>query len=289
MHPVILKSTAEDGSPLSASFLPGMGMNMISYKKGDREVIDQHTRVEFEKRFAGLGALIGPHFYRRNAGTIKPISNSSAFPHISIAKERGDPDPFTHGIARYSPWNFTAGEDHIKGELKGSDKWNDIPLSELEGQNFIMRFFGKLDAKGLHIELSVVSDTASIVGTHYYYSLPQSKGIVTSNIQRKYYDPHHLRDVPDEWMAGAHKLRFDLKHSCDFAFHPAPNPREAEIVLDAIDYKLKINYSCPSQENAWQLYHPAEATFVCIEPCSAQDPRHPNLTVSSIKLTIAID
>lgn len=288
MNPVVLKSTAEDGSLLHATFLPGMGMNLISYKKGEREVIDQHTRSEFERRFAGLGALIGPHFYRRNAHTIKPISNSSAFPHILVTQERGDPDPFTHGIGRYAPWNFSATEDQIKGELKGTDKWNDIALSELEGQNFIMRFTAKLDPKGLNIDLSVVSDTASIVGTHYYYSLPQHKGYVTSGIQHKYYDPHHLREVPKEWLSEPHKLRFDLQHECDYAFHPFPHPREAEILLDAIDYRLKINYTCPSQENAWQLYRPANATFVCIEPCSAQDPRHANLTVSSLNIKIMI-
>jgi hypothetical protein len=289
METVTLKSKAEDGQTLSATFAPGLGMNLLSYRKGHIEVIDQNTREEFEKRFAGLGALIGPHFYRRKPHSIKPLADSSLFPHIAYTQERGDPDPFTHGIGRYAPWTFQATEDSVKAELKGTDKWNGIALSELEGQNFTMRFSAKLDAQGLHLELSVVSETASLVGTHYYYSLPKGAGTVRSTIKHKYYDPHELREVPREWLSKEHHLDFDLKNACDYAFHPHPHPREAEIYLDAIDHRLKIAYSCVSQENAWQLYHPVGASFVCIEPCSAQDPRHANLTVSSIKIRISID
>lgn len=289
METVVLRSKGHDGSELTATYAPGMGMNMLSYRKNQLEVIDQGTKSEFERRYAGLGALIGPHFYRRHEKTIRPLADESLFSHIVYAKERGDPDPFTHGIGRYAPWSYKATENTIIAELKGTDKWNGVPLSELEGQNFTMRFSGTLDADGLHLDLSVVSETASIVGTHYYYSLPQKRGRIVSNIQHKYYDPHHLRDVPREWLSKDHHLDFDLRHPCDYAFHPHPNPLMANIHLDAVDYRLNISYSCGSQENAWQLYHPEGASFVCIEPCSAQDPRHPNLTVSSIKINIAID
>lgn len=43
-----------------------------------------------------------------------------------------------------------------------------------------------------------------------------------------------------------------------------------------------------SEENCWQLYHPEGASFVCIEPISSQDPRHPNLSVSAISIRLAI-
>ena len=69
MNPVILSNKTSKGEVLQATFLPEKGMNMISYKKGTLEVIDQSTKNLFDERFAGLGALIGPHFHpsRRNA------------------------------------------------------------------------------------------------------------------------------------------------------------------------------------------------------------------------------
>lgn len=289
MKTVTLKSEAEDGTPLTATYAPELGMNMVSYKRGDLEVMDQGTKPEFEKRFAGLGALIGPHFFRRNPKTIKIVPDESRFPHIKYAKEKGDPDPFTHGIGRYAPWTYEATDNSIEAILKGSDVWNGVPLSDLEGQNFTMRFKSTLTSKGLDLSLSVVSEIDSIVGTHYYYHLPKGTGRVYSRVQSQYYDPHKLQDIPKEWFTEGHLMCFDLNNSCDYAFHPYPNPREADITLDAIDFRLHVTYSCASQENGWQLYHPEGASFVCIEPCSAQDPRHANLTVSSLQIRIAIE
>ena len=77
----------------------------------------------------------------------------------------------------------------------------------------------------------------------------------------------------------------------DNTFHPFPHPLNGTIILelDAIDYRLTTKYSSPSQENSWQLYHPKGASFVCIEPLSAQDIRHPNLTTSNILITLQIE
>lgn len=289
MEIVTIKSKTESGIPLEASYAPGKGMNMVSFKKGDIEVIDQSTKPDFESRFAGLGAFIGPHFFRRNPQTIAPIADESLFPHIAAAREHGDPDPFTHGIGRYAPWNYTAGERKISATLSGKDTWHDIPLSELEGQNFRMNFNAEIDEKGLHLSLSVVSDTASLVGIHYYYHLPQKKGTVTAGVQDTYYDPHVKRPIPDEWNYDANQtLTYELDRATDYAFHPYPNPRHGNILLDAVDYRLRTTYTTASSENAFQVYHPEGASFVCIEPCSAQDPRHANLTVSSIHINLEI-
>lgn len=290
MDPIVLKNKSPQGDPLEATFLPDKGMNMISYKKGGVEVIDQSTRALFEERFAGLGALIGPHFHHRNPAVIPPVKDESLFPHIARVKAHGVNEPFSHGIGRYAPWNAKASQTKVNAILTGKDLWNGVPLSALEGQNFTMRFQAELLPDGLHLELSVVSDADSVVGIHYYYHLPKGKGKVVSQVQKHYIENKELKPLPSTWnIDSQQKLTFDLNSPADDTFYPFPNPLQGNIVLDAEVYRLVTKYSCRSQENCWQLYHPEGASYACVEPISAQDPRHPNLTASDIKIVLQIE
>ena len=280
----------KEGQWLEATFLPGMGMNLISYKKGELEVIDQSTRSLFEERFAGLGALMGPHFHRRRPEILPKIPDESLFPHIARVKQKGNIDPFSHGIARYAPWKvLESSRTKIRAIITGKDVWNGVPLSMLEGQPFVMKIDAELSELGLTIDLSVVGESDTIVGIHYYYNLPQGKGHVISSVKPDYLVNGVSSPIPkSRGYDDQNKLSFDLAQEADFTFHPFPNPRSGTIILDAIDYKLQTTYASPSQENSWQLYHPAGASFVCIEPLSAQDPRHPNLSVSSLNIRLEI-
>lgn len=288
MDPIILKAQSEDGKLLQATYLPDKGMNLISFKKGDLEIIDQSTKNLFEERFAGLGALIGPHFHRRNPNVLPKIQDESLFPHIARVKQKGVLDPFSHGIGRYAPWKATFTENKVEAILSGKDLWEGVPISNLEGQNFTMRYTGELKPTGLEIELSVVSDTDSIVGIHYYYHLPKGKGKVKASVADSYIENNQRKKIPESLNFKNNFLEFNLDNEADYTFYPFPNPREGEIILDAEDYQLRTTYKCISQENAWQLYHPKGASFVCIEPLSSQDPRHPNLTVSSLWIQLTI-
>ncbi len=289
MQKIVLENQAQDGSWLQATFLPERGMNLISYKKDDLEIIEQSTWNLFEERFAGLGALIGPHFHRRRPEIVPPIKDESLFPHIARVKAKGVQDPFSHGIARYAPWNAEATQTSLKASLSGKDTWNGIPLSDLEGQNFRMNFQAELRADGLFLNLSVVSDTASVLGIHYYYALPNGKGKVMSQIKDQVIIEGNLESVPKEWgFDDQHHLRFDLNREADFTFRPHPNPLSGDILLETESYHLRTRYSSVCEENCWQLYHPKGSTFVCIEPISAQDPRHPNLSVSSLEIHLEI-
>jgi hypothetical protein len=288
-NPIILTSQTENGEKLQAIFLPEKGMNLISYKKENIEVIDQSTLPLFEERFAGLGALIGPHFHRRKTETLPKIENESLFPHIARVKAKGIQDPFSHGIARYAPWQATATGHSVKASLSGKDMWNGISLSALEGQNFKMNFDAELTPKGLILNLDIVSDSDSLVGIHYYYHLPQNTGKIISTVQSSYIDQGEKKILPDEWdVNNQHMLTFDLTNEADYTFFPYPNPLSGKIILDAGVYQLETTYSCQSQENAWQLYHPQGTSFVCIEPISSQDPKHPNLSVSGIRINLEI-
>ncbi len=286
---IVLKNKTVSGESLEATFLPEKGMNMVSYKKAGVEVIDQSTRDLFEERFSGLGPLIGPHFHRRQPTSLPIIKDENLFPHIARIKAKGIKDPFSHGIARYAPWRAEATENSLKGELSGKDLWNGVPLAELEGQNFKMTFQADLLPEGLRLQLAIVSDTNSLVGLHYFYRLPNGKGEVSSTIKDTYLDQNEQMAVPIDWLVGANKLNFSLEQAADFTFHPRPNPLKGEILLKTSEYCLKTVYECPCQENAWQLYHPLDASFVCIEPVSAQVPKHPILTVSSLNIQLTIE
>lgn len=278
MEPIVLKN-----KDFEATFLPDVGMNLISFKKGNVEIIDQTTKAQFEERYAGLGALIGPHFHRKKYPV--KVKDESLFPHIARLKT---PDPFSHGIGRYAPWKAEVKDQTITAVLTGKDTWNGVPLAELEGQNFKMNYKIELIETGLKLHLDVVSDTDSLVGIHFYYRLPNNKGTVISQVQSDFVQDGILKPIPKEWGYDNHTLRFDLSHEADYTFLPHPHPREGKILLETTEYKLQTTYTCVCEENCWQLYHPAGASFVAIEPVSAHDPRHPNLTVSGLDIKLEI-
>lgn len=277
MNPIFLKNDT-----FQATFDPERGMNLLSYKRKEIEVIDPSTRSLFEERYAGLGALIGPHFHHRK--TVPPVKDEALFPHIERVKAKGVQEPFSHGIARYAPWQVeSSSSTHVKARLTGKDSWNGVPLAALEGQNFTMDFQAQLLETGLQINLSVVSDTDSLVGLHYYYHLPKGKGSVSAQVQNHYIEGGERKSLP------SHFLTLELDGTAyDRTLFPFPDPLQGKIYLHAGSYQLKVSYSCSCQENAWQLYHPAGASYVCIEPLSSQDPRHPNLTVSSLSILLEI-
>lgn len=286
---ITLRNKTPQGETLEVTYLPEKGMNMVSYKKGSIEVIDQSTHALFDERFAGLGALIGPHFHRKKANSVPKVKDENLFPHIARVKAKGVQDPFSHGIGRYAPWKVEAHEHEVRATLTGKDLWNGIPLSELEGQNFKMNFKAELLPDGLYIDLSIVSDTDSLVGLHYYYHLPEGKGLVKSEVQQRIIDRQEYKTIPSSWnFSEQHQLTYPLDQETDCTFYAFPDPLNASILLDTGVYRLVTKYRCLSQENSWQLYHPQGASFVCIEPLSAQDPRHPNLTVSSLNIHLQI-
>lgn len=289
MPVIVLDHHTQQGEHLQATFLPEKGMNLISLKKGNIEVIDQTTWNLFEERYAGLGALIGPHFHHRRAEVIAKIKDEHLFPHIARVTAKGIQDPFSHGIARYAPWKTEATATSIKAQLTGKDTWNGVVLSTLEGQNFTMRLEVHLKEQGLFLDFSIVSETDSLVGLHYYYALPQGKGRVISEVQKQIGIKGEQHPIPSDWKLDAQqRLTFDLQQEADITFRPYPDPLKGHILLETDGYQLVTRYECACAENCWQLYHPKDASFVCIEPLSAQDPRHPNLTVSSLKIHLEI-
>ena len=270
-----LQHLSEDNKLIEAIFAPESGMNLMSFKKDGLELIDQATKPDFIRRFAGLGALIGPHFYHRAKDEI-PSLDADTFPHIATLKDLKETDPLSHGIGRYVSWNYDETSSSISAHLCGLDTHKGKTLASLEGFNFKLNFNCHLTSRGLEIKYHVEGDMhPTTIGLHYYLSLPDKKGFVSMETKEHYNDMGTLKQIPDEWLETAGKLKFDLKNESDFGFFPNSEDNKGSAILSTPSHSLKISYEAKSEQNAFQLYHPKGASFVCIEPVSAKDPRAP--------------
>lgn len=269
----------------SVIFLPEKGMNFISLKKGEIEALDQSTKDLFDARYAGLGAMIGPHFHHRKV--IPEVKEKERFSHLANVKGN---EPFSHGIGRYAPWTVeSVSENHIQAVLKGGDTWNGVPLKELEGQDFTMQYVAILTPEGLEINLSVNSETDSVVGLHTYYALSNGEGAVKARVRNQYNDQGMVKPIPSTWNYGHdHHLIFPLTEPADYGFWPHPDPLHGMMELETKTHGIRVQYWCDNEENSIQMWHPEGASFVCMEPLSAKDPRKPRLSVSQLKILISV-
>jgi hypothetical protein len=286
---VVLRNRTENGEVIEATFLPEGGMNLASFRMGDIEAIDQHTKGLYEERFAGLGALIGPHFHKRADKDVTGGFDESLFPHIAHEKKKGVKEPFTHGIARYVPWKYEASETQIIGSLSGDDKYKGVPLKVFEGMDFSMHFSAALVHDGLLINYRIKSERPSMIGFHYYYAM-QGQCAVEAHVEDQYRDVEEWKKIPADWMKGD-RLHFDLNQVSDFGFRPKQSPNEPfnRILLRGESHLLHVDY-CGNYDDqtSWQLWHPKDETFVCIEPLTALNPRKPEFTETNLELKLSI-
>lgn len=288
MH--ILECQAKNGKKLTAIFSPEGGMNLMSYSYGGIEVIDQRTRPLFEKRMAGLGALIGPHFHHRNEDEIPPVDISPLFPFVEELKLKDQKEFLSHGIARYVPWKYIGDRTSIKATLSGDDPYKGVLLKDIEGKSFELTYQADLTEDGLFIKYSMKSDKPSVIGLHYYYALPEEEAIVKAFVEPNFHHPDGWKPIPAFWLTDKQMLNFkvDKEAIIDYGFRPFNDAFETQIELNTFSYKVQINYQASSHENAWQLYHPQSATYVCIEPVSAKNPREAKSLSSELKIQIKI-
>ncbi len=288
---ISLTATSPSGEPLQARFLPEKGMNMISYKRGNLEIIDQSTKPLFVERFAGLGAMIGPHFHHRKPEAIPRVPNEEAFPHIALLKKKGVTEPFSHGIGRYAPWKIVEASDtKLKAQLEGDDQWHGVKLRDLEGQSFKMTYQAMMTPQGLAIQLSCVSDAPSVVGLHTYYALREGKGKVIAQVQERYNDKGQFLPIPSTWnYEKDHTLTLSMgEEEIDFGFLPFPHRLHGVIQLETSTHRVVVSYNCETEENSFQIWHPSGQSFVCIEPLSARNPRDLHVTGSELRILMSI-
>jgi hypothetical protein len=274
MSEVLLQSTTKEGVPLSAVFAPDEGMNLLSFKKGEIEVIDQSTRGLFLERFAGLGSLIGPHFHHRPLSKIPPIPFENLFPHIARVKAKGVVEPFSHGIARYAPWQYKATKNTLSAKLSSTDLWMGVILSSLEGFNFKMYFDIQLSPDGLMLELGVDAEEPAVIGFHYYYSLQKGPAQIKAQVEEQYREAGSWKKIPEAWLEKG-QLVFDTQEAADYGFIPKMKDYTAEIFLETSTSTVKVSYQAGDNDHSFQIYRPKDASYVCIEPLSAKNPQKP--------------
>lgn len=274
---------------LKATFLPRQGMNLASFRKGHLEVIDQSTRPEFEQYSTGLGPLIGPHYGDRNREIIPHVPDPSLFPHFPFMQARGSPDYFHSGVGRYAPWQVLhQAENTLSAVITGKQEWNGTTLGFIENQNFRMACDAELSDQGLRINLSVVSDSDSVVGFAHRYLLPGGKGTLVADVENKIWRKLESGPIPKEWNYSNHRLQLDLPSEVNTTFHPILDPLHAQIRLQTSTHCLQVSYQAPSQQNCWHLYRKKNAPWVSIQPLSAKWPSRPTLTVSSLSLFLDV-
>jgi len=286
----ILKNIAPDGDLLEAVYAPEKGMNLVSYRKGNIQVIDQKTAPLFEERCAGFGALIGPHFHEQ--GNPPTDYDDSLFPHVKKMKAQGRKDPFSHGIARYVPWKYVKSETQIQAELHGSDLYKGTPLANFEGQDFHMKYSARLLSEGLFISVSISSDNPSLVGLHYYYAF-SGEGNIQGEVENTYRDQKEWKPLLPEWSdTRPTHLHFKLPQNADFGFvpiHKVETEHDYHLNLNTREYELHLEFNTDSDsEISCQIFHPENASYVCIEPLSARFPPKPKLNQSKLEAKLQI-
>ncbi len=284
------ESISQSGQKLKAVFNPQVGMNLMSYSLDGIEVMDQNTISAFVERMAGMGALIGPHFHHRKDKDIPNLDLTDLFSFIPGLEKKGQKEPFSHGIARYVPWKYEGGCDFINARLSGKDAFRGFTISELEGQDFELSFKAKLRPNGLFIDYSVNAKNPTVIGLHYYYALADKTGNVISKVDSEYHHPEGWRAIPKNWLESDKDLNFKLGADveADFGFRPVNGASHSLIEMKTSSHQLRVHYQSNSSENSWQLYHPKDVTYVCLEPVSAINPREARQSSSNLKVQIEI-
>ncbi|PCI78065.1 hypothetical protein COB21_01890 [Candidatus Aerophobetes bacterium] len=289
---VTLTNQSDQGEKLTATFSPGKGMNLVSYKLNNIEVISQSTLNLFNERAAGLGALIGPHFHT----SPNPVTNFDLdlFPHIKKGFSQGRLDPFSHGIARYVPWKHKHSSTQISANLHGSDLYKNVALKRLEGQDFTMHFEARLLPSGLFIKYSIESEKPSVIGLHYYYALNQpgnQPGMLKIHTEPLFSQKGKNLNF-DAHQRVKSLLSLPLDEALDIGLFPIKenkNIHDYTAHLITSDYDLHLHYTPHFEhQTSVQVYMDKKKNFVCIEPLSAKNPLQPLLTRSVLEVKLEI-
>jgi hypothetical protein len=286
MKIVELKKKTKNGL-LRAVYAPEDGMNLISLSLNGCEVIDQSTKPLFDERKSGLGPLIGPHFYHRKEGQIPPLEDKSIFKHTANKEVT---EPLSHGIGRYVPWNYEASDMSLRAHLSGLDSYKDHSLASLEGFDFKLDYEAHLTEKGLIIHYKGQSPSnPNVIGLHYYYSC-DSSGHVQIQSDANYADMGEIKGLKTSWVNPEFNgVDFPLTESSDYTFRRENSKNEGNATLFNQEYKLHIHYHSKNDEHSFQLYHPQNESFCCIEPISAKNPRGAVALKNDLKVQIRIE
>ena len=236
----------------SAAFSCEEGLVLTGFKKDGVEVIGKADK-----------GFIGPHFGSR--------------PKALIGK---DEDPFPHGEARYLPWEADVSDNKLAARISGDEKSG-------EGQKYQMEFEASLEEDALTMHYSVVSSADSLAGNQIHLRLPEGDNHLMIDSRSQYFADGELKEIPEEWKRTPDGFITMLLNSpFEGGFRPFVNPLQGRIRLKTREYQINLEYSCISEESSWYINFPKGKDIISIAAMSSQNPWKPNLTVSSIDVTL---
>jgi len=206
-----------------------------------------------------------------------------------------DPEPpFFVGLRLQSNcpkarWNGKETNGSLTATLSGEDEWSGETLEKLEKQSFTLRSTAWLDRETLRLQHSVVSDTDSLVGNLFHLRLPEGSAEISIDAQNHYYDSGKYQTLPSDWKRSEEgRILLPLDSDYNIGLHPYLSPIQGIATLKTADYTVEIGYESTNEESAWLIRYKKGAPYVSIGAVSSQDPWNPNLTVSSIKLSLRV-
>ena len=285
-----LREKCGSSPSLEAEFDPANGMALKQLKYGNHELLETNAISSLAISNEGAGTIIGPHFGVRNPRILPILNHPEQWNHLQALRGQGVEDPFPHGVARYVAWQAESNPEELKALLDGKQEAKGQELEQLEGQQFKMTSTARIDGTETQMAANVVSHADSIIGYSFAFRLPGGKGRLVSDVADYYLEGTAKRPLPaDCHYDENHCIHLDLSQPADYTFHPYLNPTRGELNLETKECRLKLNYRCVSQENAWQIVRPKEGSYVVIRCLSAKYPSRPTLSVSGLQVSLQVE
>jgi len=188
-----------------------------------------------------------------------------------------------------APWTANQVQGYLSATLTGENVWNGTSLAAREGQAFKLQSTARLEEATLRFSHSVVSDTDSLVGNLFHLRLPQGPSHIEIDAKDHYYDAGQLQPLLQKWQRSEDgRINLPLDSDLNIGMHPLLNPTEGTILLITSEYIAEVGYQSTNQESCWLIQYQRENPYISIGAVSSQNPWKPNLTVSSINLSLRI-
>ena len=257
MTKICLTATNSEGATLKAIFETGNGLNLVAFSLDEIQIIDERKN----------NFIIGPHFGHRKL--------------FSKDKPEMASDPFVNGVASHAPWTITSSDSNsFKAIIKGKDVWNEKTLAELQGQDFVMRAEAYLSNEGLFFKISIVSDTASLVGVSTAYYVPENT-VLFADVQPFFIENGIKFPLEPSESYKERTLNLDLSKNSAYTLWPK-DPCSASLCIANSRHEVLFTYNAICAENSFQIERQTDENLLAIHAMSSFDPLHPNLSASHL-------
>jgi galactose mutarotase-like enzyme len=161
----------------SIQVLPQQGFSLISFKCGDRELLDQWNLEEFvgtEEDLIHVSENLTRTFRKGYGPSIGPWFN------LKETREMG----FQHGICRFADWsrNVKTGDDFIRSRLNGKkERILGRKIDDICGFHFDVEIKYQLNDRGLVYSVeNYARDIQGTFGIHWYLRNPADTKVMLS-------------------------------------------------------------------------------------------------------------